>query len=93
MKNHDHVFVLIFLCTCMFADTFNFGNSKQNCTLVCGKSDTDKSDPIVVVRDKVNITVYHNTKKPNGIVDCIITAKREPYHEEDKRSTTSGIVT
>lgn len=78
----------------MFADTLDLGKSLQSCTLLCGSSYTEKSDPIVVVNDRANITVYHNTKKPNGSVDCIVTAKHEAYHKKDnKGSNTSGIET
>lgn len=81
------MFLLIFACMCLFADTLlDNGTSRQNCTLLCN-SDMEKSDPIVVVNDRVNITVYPNAEKPNE--RCIVTAKHD-HKEDNMRANTSG---
>ncbi|XP_041963938.1 uncharacterized protein LOC121721252 isoform X1 [Alosa sapidissima] len=77
------------LILCIVSGTSDERESPQNCSLLCSKrSDIETLDPLVVVTDRVNITVYHKSKKPDGRVDCIVTLKGG--HKKDNIQSNSS---
>ncbi|XP_062395275.1 uncharacterized protein LOC134083128 isoform X2 [Sardina pilchardus] len=82
------------LILCIVSGTSDERESLQNCTILCSKhSDAEKLDPFVVVTDRVNITVYHKSKRPDGLVDCIVTFKGGVHKNDTIQSTTSEYIT